>query len=701
MMAAPFLRITRTAKAFSIRAHLIAFALALILPMMAFAGLLLWRDMQAEEARITEEMRQIAEQVGMIIDRELVGTVALLQTLAASSSLDTGDLAAFRRQATDALRYRGGYIELSDASGRPLVDTQGASADAVAGATSHETVARVIATGQPDISDLERDAKGEPVTMVSVPVFKGGRLTHVLSLGVSAEHWREILDDSMHRPGWAAGLVDRNGIFIARLREHGRFVGLPAPDGLRFAEGTEGVKRSTDPEGQPVLLGYWRSSRSDWLVGVNIPLKQVVQAPRRRSATLVLALGFGLFGLSLVLAAVFGRRIAQPLRLLSNSAARLGRGDAVPPLSTNLSEVNEVGRNLAAASVGLRERSAALRVSEERYRLATEAFQGTVFDFDVASNRSDRTPRHYEIVGEPPGVIPTTKEGWHERIHPEDKPTFERARRTVFEGNSSQYEAEYRVRHHDGSWVWVWHRALAMRDERGVVRRVVGAVLDITARKHAEEHLKLLVNELNHRVKNTLATVQSISAQSLRGAATVEEARGAFEARLMALSRAHDILTRQNWEGASLRSIAVEVLEPYRDRWADRFRIDGPDVWVRPASAVSIAMGLHELATNAVKYGALASDRGHVQVCWAIEEEMGRERVRLTWTEHGGPPVKPPSSKGFGMRLIQRSLAADLGGETRLDFRPEGVVCTLTWALDWAEAAETSAYPARAFAAVR
>jgi PAS domain S-box-containing protein len=384
----------------------------------------------------------------------------------------------------------------------------------------------------------------------------------------------------------------------------------------------------------------------------------------------------------------FGARIARPIRLLSSAAARLGRGDTVRPLSTDLKEVNEVGLSLSAAAIGLRERSAALRVSEERYRLATEAFQGAVFDYDVARNHSDRTPRHYEMLGEGPGAIPTTKEGWHDRIHPEDRPHFERARRSMFHGGASQYEAEYRVRHRGGSWVWVWHRALAMRDETGAVRRVVGAILDITARRHAEDHLKLLVNELNHRVKNTLATVQSIAVQTLRGAKTVEEARGADAARLIARSNAHNLQTRENWEGAPLPSIVAEALAPFRSRWADRFTVEGPEIWVSPANAVSIAMGLHELATNAVKYGSLSNDSGRVRVAWTVEVEAGLPRARLTWSETGGPPVVPPLRRGFGSRLIERSLAADLGGDARLEYRPEGVVCTLSWSLDVEAAGE-------------
>jgi PAS domain S-box-containing protein len=198
---------------------------------------------------------------------------------------------------------------------------------------------------------------------------------------------------------------------------------------------------------------------------------------------------------------------------------------------------------------------------------------------------------------------------------------------------------------------------------------------DVTERRRAEEHQQLLINELNHRVKNTLATVQSIAAQTLRNASTVAEAKDALEGRLLALSRAHDVLTRENWEGAGLREIAIEAVEPYSNSSENRLHMKGPEVRLPPRMALALAMALQELATNAVKYGALSNATGQIQIGWKIEHKDGLPRLHLDWTESGGPPVKAPKRRGFGTRLIERSLAQDLDGEVRIDFVPTGLVC--------------------------
>jgi PAS domain S-box-containing protein len=696
MRARPLLRHS-FGRALSIRALLVAIAVALMLPTLGFAAFLLWRVAENEEASVTGEAQAAAQRVIASVDQDLTGMLAALQALATSPSLQTGELAAFHAQANQALPAAGTEIVLWDLDGQQLLNTRVAFGTPLPGAVGREDHARTLETRRPYVSDVLSSPAGHgPFVTVNVPVMRGSDVLYVLGMTVASEHWLGILRKQVAAIDASAGLIDRKGVFIARLRNHEQFVGRAAGSDLRNLVGDRGATTRRNAEGQKVLFAYDQSGLPRWLVGVGVPTA-VLRAPLRRSVIILIAVGGALLALSIVLALAFGARIARPIRALSASAARLGRGERVQPLSTGLKEVNEVGLSLSAVSIGLRERSAALRLSEERYRLATEAFQGAVFDFDVARNRSERTPRHQEILGEVPGAIPTTKEGWHDRIHPEDRPVFQRARRSMFEDGAQQYEAEYRVRHRNGSWVWVWHRALAMRDEKGAVRRVVGAILDITARRHAEEHLKLLVNELNHRVKNTLATVQSIAIQTLRGARTVEEARGAFEARLIALSNAHNILTRENWEGADLHSIVAEALDPFRSRWADRFAVEGPEVWVNPANAVSIAMGLHELATNAVKYGSLSNDSGRVRVAWVVEMEAGRPRVRLAWGETGGPPVVPPLRRGFGSRLIERSLAADLGGEARLEYRAEGVVCTLTWALE-VDGMIASPYPEQALA---
>ena len=212
--------------------------------------------------------------------------------------------------------------------------------------------------------------------------------------------------------------------------------------------------------------------------------------------------------------------------------------------------------------------------------------------------------------------------------------------------------------------------------------QMIGAVLiavDITERKRIEEHQRVLLNELNHRVKNTLATVQSIVAHSLRGTSTISEARSAIEHRLIALSRAHDVLTRESWDGADLSDIVAEAFEPYESD-AHRFQCHGPPVRLSPSAALAAAMALHELCTNAIKYGALSNDTGTVHLTWRIDDSNGA-RLHLRWEEQGGPPVVPPSRRGFGTRLIERTLAQDLRGTVNLDFAPTGVVCTLTSSL--------------------
>jgi len=198
---------------------------------------------------------------------------------------------------------------------------------------------------------------------------------------------------------------------------------------------------------------------------------------------------------------------------------------------------------------------------------------------------------------------------------------------------------------------------------------------DITERKQAEERQRLLVNELNHRVKNALATVQSIAAQSLQGADVPEAARERFISRLLALARANDLLVAPERGGATLQAIAEQVASPHAGE-ADkgRFTIEGPAIDLSARAATAAALALHELATNAAKYGALSSPKGRVALCWTIDEET----FRMTWRETGGPPATAPRRIGFGTRLITRGLSAELKAKVDLDYAAAGLVCIVT-----------------------
>jgi PAS domain S-box-containing protein len=216
-----------------------------------------------------------------------------------------------------------------------------------------------------------------------------------------------------------------------------------------------------------------------------------------------------------------------------------------------------------------------------------------------------------------------------------------------------------------------------IKNDDGDVTHIFVQGSDVTLRVRAENHQRLLVNELNHRVKNTLASVQSIAMQTLRGASSVEEASSAISARILALSAAHNILTNENWDGADLAVIVTSSLDAFDGSGGKRFRIHGPHVRLGPRAALSMSLALHELATNAVKYGALSNEAGFVAIDWSVVRKTSGSAFTLTWRETGGPPAPVSDRRGFGSRLILRVLPMELGGEARVDYGADGLIFTL------------------------
>jgi PAS domain S-box-containing protein len=319
----------------------------------------------------------------------------------------------------------------------------------------------------------------------------------------------------------------------------------------------------------------------------------------------------------------------------------------------------------------------ALRESRERLDLAARAHRIGIFDWDFDTGRVDWSAEEERLFGLAPGAFEGTIEGWRRRVLPEDLQRIEEAIRAAMRRNEATLDLEFRIRREDGEVRHIEGSGRAIYDGDGRPRRLVGVNIDVTARKRAEEDQRILIGELNHRVKNTLAIVNSIAAQSLRDAADPADARMAFIARIGALAEAHDVLTRRSWSGAELGEIAAAVLRPHLLAEGERISLGGPSVALSPPSAVALSMVLHELATNAAKYGALSTSRGAVDVAWEIDESGGRPALTLRWREHGGPRVAPPARQGFGSRYIERGWAASGDTEVGIDYRPEGLVCTL------------------------
>jgi two-component sensor histidine kinase len=226
-------------------------------------------------------------------------------------------------------------------------------------------------------------------------------------------------------------------------------------------------------------------------------------------------------------------------------------------------------------------------------------------------------------------------------------------------------------------------RNLAITSVIGGVLLLIGlafAVRMATAIARGEMLHDLLIEELNHRVKNTLAILQSIATQTFRSASKAERAK--FEGRLGALAEAHNLLSKEKWQGSELKDVIGRVLQPYLLNAPERLRMSGPNVPLSPRQAVVLSMILHEIATNAAKYGALSNDTGKVALDWEVIPENAKPELRLIWTESGGPLVTAPVQRGFGSRLIERSARDQLGGEATVDFLPRGVVCTVTCTLE-------------------
>jgi PAS domain S-box-containing protein len=240
-------------------------------------------------------------------------------------------------------------------------------------------------------------------------------------------------------------------------------------------------------------------------------------------------------------------------------------------------------------------------------------------------------------------------------------------------GEIDQYRIEKRYVRGDGAIIWVDVSSSTVRDGDGRFAYGVRMLQDVTARKEADRQKKLLLDELNHRVKNTLATVQALAAQTARSCTSAEEFRARFEPRLVALSAAHDRLTRNEWTGASLREIIDEELTAHRQP-GRRLVAEGPDIILPAKTSLSLSMAIHELATNALKYGSLSRPGGELAVTWKVEREASPfpTRLDLVWQESGGPPVTAPTRQGFGSRLL-KVTAAELGARAKVDFAPAGL----------------------------
>jgi PAS domain S-box-containing protein len=481
-------------------------------------------------------------------------------------------------------------------------------------------------------------------------------------------------------PGGSVTVADRNGVIIAREPDADRFIGTRIPDAfMHLVNATEpGSTELTSLDGTRRVLGYVPVSFRPAGLYVSTGLSASAAFAGVREATLRSAVLL-LSGVVAALAAamIAGRLfIKRPVDRLLRVVAAWQAGDLSvrTGFSRRFGEFGQIGEEMDRAAGEAERREAALRESEERYRALVHASAAIEWRSDADGSLLE-APLWAEYTGQP--VEAHRGWGWLEMVHPDDRAETERVWEEAHT-TGTPVDIEYRVFHAaSGQYRWVRESGVPLRDPDGSIREWVGAVTDIHERRQGEERQKLLLNELNHRVKNTLAIVQAIVFQTMRSAASPAEALHRVQARLMALSGRHDLLNATSWAGASLRELIEAELAPYRGREGGRTLLEGAHVELDAKTALALGLVVHELATNAAKYGALSAPDGRVEVRWRVSERDAEPRLQIDWVEREGPPVTQPDAIGFGTRLIERSVTGELSGEVECDYSPTGLRCRL------------------------
>jgi two-component sensor histidine kinase/DNA-binding response OmpR family regulator len=331
----------------------------------------------------------------------------------------------------------------------------------------------------------------------------------------------------------------------------------------------------------------------------------------------------------------------------------------------------ELEQRVSERTAALEASTARLLESEQRRSLALAAGSMGSWDWDLVTGKIMWDAGQHAIYGVVPGQFSVTPEHYKVLIVPEDWDRLQEGMQSLLQ-HGQPHQAEFRVRRPNGEVRWCASTAAASLDGAGKVVRISGVTMDITERKEAEERQALLAREVDHRAKNAMAIVQSIV--RLTKSTSVASYVSIIDGRIKALSRAHALLSNSRWQGADLGNLVDEELAPYRSGNPDRLGISGPKVLLEPTKAQTLALALHELATNAAKYGALSSAPGKLAVRWELHDDA----LVIHWQETAGPETRKPAITGFGTQIITGSIDRQLGGKTEFEWLPTGLRCTLT-----------------------
>ena len=531
-------------------------ALAVALPFVLLTAGIMWQLANNERETRREAILFSTRTLMNAVDTVLSKQIAVAQMLATSPALAADDLPAFREEAARAMSgLSGGWIVLANEGGQQLINlAPGATEPLPRRAEAGMKIQRrALATGQVQISGIFNGAVLQsPTVAVELPVFRKEKPPVEIIIGMEPNVFLSLFEQWNLPDGWLAGLIDRDGNFIARSRNHAQTVGKPASEGLRTAALTaaQGWNEMVSLEGATIANAHVTSPLSGWVMGLAAE-KSLFEAPIQDTILIAGLAGGGTTLLSLLLAIWSARRISRPIEQIEQGTHALMLRRAISFSNTGLPEADRTLDALASTA-------------------------------------------------------------------------------RVFE----QHDKE--------------------RDER-------------------EAHVRLIMRELSHRSKNLLAIVLAIARQTSRHTTSFSDFESRFNSRIQALADAHDLLVEQQWSGARIDDLVRAQLAAFG---MEKVNCRGEPVLLKAEAVQNVALALHELATNASKYGALSTPAGKVNIDWTREAGAPGERdLRLTWRESGGPPVTAPSQKGFGCFVLERVTVNALG-EGKLEFNPDGLAWT-------------------------
>ena len=650
---------------------LLLFGGCLVAPALGFAGILVERHWAAQQREIEQRLEQVAADLVDDLDRFLENTVATLSVIAETSDFSPQQLPRLHEQASRWLAPLGLHLLFRDVGGQQLMNTRVPWGTRLPASQQPDIDHVVRETLKPHVSGLIAGAvAGQGIVTVTVPVLTARRLSGFLHMSIDPVRLLDVARGQNLPPQWTTGISDRKGVIITRLQEHERYVGTLLPDELQVrSRQTSRAFRTVNVEGVETIRAARVSRLAGWLVSANVPLA-VARAPLVAELWSMLGAGLVLLALVAGLAVTVARFVSRPIQDIARFGA-LVENDVIPPaLASPLSEANEVSASLRVAAERLQERNRDLRDALDRFSVALRGADIVVFAQDL--------DRHLTWISDSAGFVPAEIVGRLDAgAPPAGSPSEAIALTRLAIASGQVQDREVKVGRGETARFFRL-RIEPVRDPSGEIVSLLGVSSEVTPHKRAEQRNEFLLKELAHRSKNLLAVVQAIAVETQRSGPT-ESFGDRFAARLRALGSLHDLTVAGVNDGVELGELVTSQLAPFAQLDGRRLRIEGASVRLKARAANAIGMALHELATNAAKYGALSNTSGTVAIGWSIGSDADEaRRFRLQWRESGGPPVVEPQRRGFGRRVLVEMAAAELLAEVSLTFPTDGAV----WKID-------------------